>query len=106
MQHVAARKRVYTSLSPFPHPSGFRRYFDYLMYAVGTLAPLALVPQVTEIYRSQSADEFALLTWATLMGINLLWIAYASLHRERAVLVANAGMFLMNGAVVLGIFIF
>lgn len=106
MQHVAARSRVYTKLSPFPHPSGFRRYFDYVMYGVGTLAPIALVPQVTEIYQTQSAAGFALSTWSSLMVINFLWMIYASLHKERAVLLANAGMLLMNTSVVFGIFLF
>lgn len=103
MHHVAARKRVYTRLTPFPHPMGFRRYFDYFMYAVGSLAPLALVPQVIELYGSKNASGLALSTWGILSLINLLWVVYAVLHKERPILVANLGMFLLNFSVVLGI---
>ena len=106
MQHVAARKRVFTSLSPFPHPSGFRRYFDFLIYIVGTLAPLALVPQVVEIFSTRSAEGFALVSWTAFVCINALWVAYALLHRERAILIANAGMGIMNASVVLGILLY
>lgn len=106
LQHVAARERIFTKLSPFPHPTGLRRYFDYLMYAVGSLAPLALVPQVVEIYGHKNASGLAASTWIILTMINLLWVAYGVLHTERPIVVANTGMLLLNLSVVIGIFLY
>ncbi len=105
-QHIHARKRVYRKLSPYPHPYGARRAFDYLMYIVGSLAPLALIPQVIAIYGQRDASGLAFETWFILSIINALWTTYGILHKERPIIVANIGMLLLNLSVVFGIILY
>lgn len=76
-------------LEPFPSRDVWKRFLDYLMYGVGILAPIALVPQIMQIYTTRSADGISLLTWLSrdyqhLVGT--LWRGsqrYADLFRER-----------------------
>jgi uncharacterized protein with PQ loop repeat len=104
--HLNLRKRMYRDLEPYPHPKQFQRRYDRTMYLVGTLAPLALIPQVIKLFVYHQAAGFVLITWVLLSCINLLWIGYATLHREYPILIANCGMGLLNIAMVVGILIY
>lgn len=106
MQHIEARRRIFTKLEPFPHPSGMRRTFDYVMYAVGLLAPVALFPQVLTLYQEQNASGLFLPTWLLLGTINGLWAVYGALHKERPVVIANVGLCILNYLIVLGIILY
>ncbi len=105
-QHIQARRQLFKNLQPFPSAQGLRRFFDYLMYTVGVLAPLALLPQVTQLYAHKDAAGLSLVTWTLLGSINVLWVIYAALHRAYPILLANIGMALLNFTIVLGIFLY
>lgn len=105
-EHLHARRRLFKNLSPYPHPDILRRRLDTVMLVIGPLAPLALLPQVLELYRIQDASTFSLLTWCALTATNLLWTVYGLLHREPAVLFANIGFAILNSAIVIGIVLY
>ena len=104
--HLQLRKRLYKNLEPYPHPEKFKRYFDRLMFIVGTLAPCALLPQVFQVFVEHQVAGLAILSWCLLGGINTLWAMYGFLHRERPILIANSGMALLNFSIVIGILLF
>ncbi|MFA5744761.1 MAG: hypothetical protein WC887_00920 [Candidatus Paceibacterota bacterium] len=104
--HLRARIRHTKGLDPFPSPSVGKRYFDYFMYGVGIVAPLALVPQILEVYSTKSGAGLALPTWSLFVAFNILWTIYGILHKDIHILFANALMILFNGTVVLGILLY
>lgn len=79
---------------------------DVLMYPVAIAAPLALLPQVWKLYATHDASSLSLPTWATFGILNLVWIAYARVHKETPVLVTNVMMALLNFAVAVGILLY
>lgn len=105
-EHLHARKRLFKNLEPFPNPNRAKRMFDTLMLWVGPLAPIALFPQVLEIYMLRDAGSFSLVTWSFLATINTLWTIYGFIHREPPILIANAGLATLNIAIVVGILLF
>lgn len=104
-EHLHAR-RLFRDLPPYPHPDRLRRRLDTLMLVIGPLAPLALLPQVLEIYQTQDASAFSLLTWGLLASINSLWTLYGFLHRQAPVLFANGGLVILNIAIIVGILMY
>jgi uncharacterized protein with PQ loop repeat len=76
------------------------------MYGVGIVAPLALVPQILEVYSTKSGAGLALPTWSLFVAFNILWTIYGILHKDIHILFANALMILFNGTVVLGILLY
>lgn len=104
--HLHLRKRMYENLEPYPHPIPFKRYFDGLMYVVGSLAPLALLPQVVHLYAHKDAAGLSISTWIMLGMINSLWVVYGAIHRERPIFIANLGMTILNFSIVVGIFLY
>jgi uncharacterized protein with PQ loop repeat len=106
IDHLQLRKRLYKNLEPYPHPESFKRFFDRLMIVVGTLAPLALLPQIYQVFVHHDVAGLSLLTWISLGIINLLWAVYGILHRELPIFVANFGMSFLDFSIVFGIFLF
>ena len=105
-QHLHLRKRMYKNLEPYPHPIRFKRYFDGLMYVVGSLAPLALLPQVIHLYVHKDAAGLSISTWILLGIINTLWACYGVIHKEKPIFIANLGMMILNFSIVIGIILY
>ena len=102
-QHMNARERLFKNLEPFPARNLFKRFLDYLMYGVGVLAPLALLPQILTIYSSHSAAGLSISTWVLLAVVNALWALYGLVHKSRQVFFANFLMTLFDLIIVFGI---
>lgn len=82
------------------------RGFDYLMYGVAILAPLAALPQVIAIFATQRVDGLVLSSWLLMTIINVLWIVYGFVHRTFPVWINALLWFLLNGAVAVGIMLY
>ena len=104
--HLHTRKRIYKKLEKYPSPNLFKRGLDYLMYGVAIGAPLTLLPQVYQLYAFKEAAGLSLLTWLLLACINVLWCAYASVHKEWLIFTANLLMGCLNFVVMYGIFLY
>src|SRR3989344_1191881 len=94
MHHMHRRRRAAgPALSPF----------DYLMYGVGLVQPLALLPQVFAIYIEGSKQGVSLTTWTLLTGFNILWGFYGYVHQEKPIIIANILLTILDVAIVLGV---
>lgn len=104
--HVRARMRKTQGLEPFPARNKWKRALDYVMYAVGVAAPLALVPQILQIYQTKSSAGLSLSTWGLLTFFNVLWALYGSAHKDAHLFFANILMVFFNSAIVVGIVLY
>jgi uncharacterized protein with PQ loop repeat len=102
MQHLSARRRLYKYLEPFPSRNAFKKALDYLMYGVGIIQPIALVPQIIAIYVHGQTAGISISTWLLLSFFNLLWALYGLVHRDRAIFLANFLMMSGDIAIVIG----
>lgn len=72
----------------------------YVGYAAGVLTVLSLVPQVVRTYRTRKADG---LSWGLVVLLVLsgaLWLVYGVLASLPPVILTNAGVVLLAGALV------
>ncbi|MBI4065878.1 hypothetical protein HY412_01650 [Candidatus Kaiserbacteria bacterium] len=104
--HLRARARATKGLESFPSRNKWKRLLDYLMYAVGIFAPIALVPQIIQLYTTKSATGLALPTWLLFVVVNLLWTTYGVVHKDKHILFANLFMALFNSIVVVGVLMY
>ncbi len=104
--HLRARARVGKGLEHFPSRNKAKGLLYYFMYAVGIFAPLALLPQIIELYTSQSSEGLSLPTWSLLTVFNILWATYALVHKDKHILFANALMAVFNTSIVVGILLY
>ena len=104
--HLRKRVRAAQGLEPFPSRSAGVRALDYVMYAVGFLAPLALLPQILQIYTTKNSIGVSLLTWVLLTIANILWTTYAVMHKDRHIFFASGLMIVFQITIVVGLLIY
>lgn len=86
--------------------AGLKSALDLLIYPVAIAAPLALLPQVLHVFNTQDVGSLALPTWLILGILNVVWVFYGSVHKERPIVLTNAILALLNFAVVVGILLY
>jgi uncharacterized protein with PQ loop repeat len=91
---------------PFPATAAWKRFLDYLMYAVGIIAPIALIPQIVQVYTTRSAAGVSFSTWFLLAFFNTLWTVYAAVHKDKQLFFANALMVVFDLIIVIGILLY
>jgi len=91
---------------PFPATTSAKRLLDYVMYGVAIVAPLALVPQIVEIYSTKSSEGVSLLTWFLLMCVNVLWTIYGAVHKDIHILLANALFLCFHLVIIAGLLLY
>ncbi len=104
--HLRKRMRVSSGLEPFPARTAFKRALDYIMYGVALFAPLALLPQIIQIYSTKSGAGVSLVTWSLLICVNVMWGIYAVVHRDRHILFANSLLFCFGFVIVIGLLVY
>jgi uncharacterized protein with PQ loop repeat len=105
--HALRRRRRSTAgTEQFPHSSKSVRYFDYFMYFVGAIAPLALLPQIIQLFVSHNAAGISVWTWLLLAIMNIFWILYGIIHKDYPVLVTNLGIGIFDLIIVAGVVLF
>lgn len=103
LHHVHLRKRGKAGLEPYPAQSSFKRSLDKLMFVVAFVAPIALLPQVHQVYFARSVAGLSLYTWGGLTVVNGLWALYGLVHKDRPIFIANLLIALLNLSVAIGI---
>jgi uncharacterized protein with PQ loop repeat len=95
------------------HHAGKRRkskqplsYLDYLIYVAAVGAPVALLPQVMQVFATHDVASLSLPTWALLALFNVLWIIYGIAHRDAPIYLTNFLLAMLNFAVVAGILMY
>lgn len=99
LHHLHTRKRR----EPFPSPNGLKRFFDYLMYGVSVGVPLALVPQVHQVYSLKEVGDLSIVTWGLLCFFNILWTIYGTLHKAYPIMISSIATALLQLSLVIAI---
>ena len=71
----------------------------YVGYAAGVLTVLSLLPQVLRAWRTKQTKDLSIRTFLLLITAGVLWITYGVLASDWPVIATNAGMVILNGAI-------
>ena len=74
---------------------------DSMAYVVGVGGNIAVVPQIVKAWESD-APGLAVTTWALFTLIGFIWLAYAVLHKQKPLIVAQTVGITCNLLVVSG----
>lgn len=75
------------------------RLIPYLGYVAGALTVISLWPQTRRVWQTKQTQDLSLKTFALLITAGILWITYGVLSTDWPVIATNAGMVLLNGAI-------
>lgn len=104
--HLRRRARVSSGLEPFPARSLLKRLLDRLMYGVAFAAPLALAPQIYQLYASRETGGLSFATWLLLAIVNFLWTLYGLVHKDRHLIIANGLLFICHIVLITGLILY
>jgi uncharacterized protein with PQ loop repeat len=104
--HLRRRVRISHGLEQFPSRSAFKRSLDHVMYGVALLAPVALLPQIFQIYGTKSSAGVSLLTWSLLACVNLMWMTYGIIHKDKQIILANVLLILSDVTIISGLLLY
>jgi uncharacterized protein with PQ loop repeat len=105
-QHLHARRRLFKNLEQFPARGAWKRLLDYVMYGVGVLQPLALIPQLYEIYINHQVQGISVYTFFLFGMFNILWALYGAAHKERPILISGTLFVFLYAAIVVGVLLY
>ena len=70
----------------------------YLGYFAGTLTVCSFLPQVVRTWRTRKTGDLHLGKFLLLVTASSLWIVYGAIIGSWPVIITNAGMVALNGA--------
>ncbi|OGC88374.1 hypothetical protein A2419_00500 [Candidatus Adlerbacteria bacterium RIFOXYC1_FULL_48_26] len=79
---------------------------DLLIYIAAFVGPLALLPQVINVYATRDTSGLFLPTWCMFGVLNFLWILYGRVHKEKPIVITNTALMVLNFSVAAGIVLF
>ena len=71
----------------------------YVGYLAGALTVVSLVPQVLRAWRTKQTKDLSVRTFLLLITAGVLWLTYGVLASDWPVIATNAGMVLLNSAI-------
>ena len=101
LYHLHTRQR-----SAYPARDSRIRALDAVVYVVGILAPLATIPQFLDIYMTHNASGVSVLSWGTYALFDIPFIAYATVHKAKPLIVCYWLWFIFNSSVAIGALIY
>jgi MtN3 and saliva related transmembrane protein len=72
----------------------------YLGYFAGTLTVASFLPQVIRTWQTQQTRDLSLGMFTLLTTASTLWIIYGAVTVDWPIILTNAGMVALNGALV------
>ncbi|MGK2896172.1 MAG: hypothetical protein ACSLEY_01020 [Candidatus Saccharimonadales bacterium] len=85
------------------HPSSSKTtLFDKLVFGVSLLYPLSALPQVFDIFYSNS-EGVSILSWTIFMLCSALFLAYGLKHKVPPMIVSNSLWVVVDGLVITGL---
>jgi MtN3 and saliva related transmembrane protein len=72
---------------------------EYLGYAAGVLTVVSFLPQVIRAWKTKQVNDLSFGMFALLITAGVLWIAYGVGSTDWPVIATNAGMVMLNGAI-------
>jgi uncharacterized protein with PQ loop repeat len=106
LHHLNKRKRVHKKLQKYPHPRRWIRLLDRILLVVAIVGPMAMIPQLWQIYFYRDATGVSVFSFLMFAIFNVFWIGYGMAHKERPILLTYFLWFTMNLAVAIGALIY
>jgi MtN3 and saliva related transmembrane protein len=104
--HLHQRKRIYKRLEPIPNPKALKRFLDRIMVFIATAGPIAVLPQMFDVFFTKNVTGLSLTTWTLWTLLSFVWLLYGVLHKEPPIIVSNILYIVLQGLVVGGILMY
>ena len=105
MHHASVRKRIYQNLEGFPSKNPLRHFLDRAIFVVGFLGPIMTIPQLVNVWVYHQTAGVSVLSWSAFALLDIVWIAYGIVNREKPITFTYVLWFTAQAAVVVGVLV-
>jgi uncharacterized protein with PQ loop repeat len=102
LHHLHKRKRIHNKLEQYPHPHISKRVIDRLVYIAGIVGPIMSIPQVLRVWVEQEARGISLISYSSYIILDLVWITYGLVHKEKPIVIMYILWTFVNISIVVG----
>lgn len=106
LHHLSIRKRVHLKEEKYPNPDKKVRTLDKLIYVVGVVGPLMILPQIIKIFVLKEAQGVSLLSYSSLVILSGIWLWYGIVHKEKPIIITNSLWMVLHAIIVIGVLIY
>ncbi len=78
------------------------RLLDKVVYLAGIVAITMMIPQLRLIYGTQNASGFEPITWIMLAILDIPWIVYGFVHKDRPIVFIYTLWLIVNTLIFVG----
>jgi uncharacterized protein with PQ loop repeat len=78
------------------------KFLDNLVYVVSVLFPLTTLPQIIQIFSTQTATGISILTWSLYIAFSIPMLIYTIVHKVKPLIIMNILWITMYSLVVIG----
>lgn len=72
---------------------------------VALIGPVVTLPQLVEIWSNGQDAGVSIITWVGYLTLSVFWLTYGFMRKEKPIIIANILYFIINLAIVIGLFI-
>lgn len=76
---------------------------DKSIYFIALIGPIMTIPQILNVWIVKQTDGLSIYTWGSYFLINIVWLYYGLVHRDKAIMFSSILWMIANGLVFLGI---
>ena len=104
--HLHKRTRGSKNLEPYPSRDPWIRFLDRVTIVAGVLGPLMTFPQIWQIFYFHSATGVSGLSWAAFGLLDMPFVLYGIVHKNKLIFVTYALWCIANFTVAAGAIIY
>lgn len=90
----------------FRNNEQYRKRVELFALAAGIIQPIITLPQIIQIYGSQSAQDVSLLTWLGYLLFGIIFLIYGAVFKLRPIFYGQIIWVTMQTITVVGILIY
>ncbi len=102
LHHLHQRKRAVKTAHPYPAKDWRVKVLDRIVFAAGIVGPVMTLPQLQTIYIAHQAAGVSVLSWGAFALLDVPWIVYGIVHRDRTITMTYVLWLIINTAVAVG----
>lgn len=69
-------------------------------------SPIAAIPQIIQLYHTQSAQDISLASWTVYQIVTVLWLIYGIKHKELPIIIYQGLWFIAQSLVIIAILLY
>ncbi|MFH1752055.1 MAG: PQ-loop domain-containing transporter [archaeon] len=104
--HYHKRIKLQKKLQSISSSNSKTRFVDKLIYFAAVFGPIITIPQLLEIFLTQSAQGVSIISWSGFLLVSFIWLAYGFLHKYKPVIFANVLYAVFQLGIIIGIFLY